>query len=150
MKRTRRTGISLYEVVVSLGIFVIAMNMAAQLFRSLITTGAESGRTLNQVARIDSAVAKLRGDVWSAGKIDILDSHTVRLSRGDNLTATWAVSDNSLTRTDASGHVESFSDTGKGWSFARDGAALTISDDSAHDATAMRLVSQVLLAGAMR
>ncbi len=146
----RRKGISLYEIVVSMGIFVIAMNLSAQMFRSLILTGADSGKLLNESAGVDAAIGKLRRDVWGASQINVSDSHTAQLGTS----ATWTILPDRVERTGSDGKTEQWAGIGKNWSFARDGAALTISDDtapgSAQGATAVRLVSQVLLAGEMR
>jgi len=147
----RRCGYSLMELMVSIGVLMIAMDISVQLGRSVIRAGANN-RTMNdQSSRIDAAVATLRGDVWGASRIDVVDSRTVRLSRGGALAATWTIAaDDSVQRTDASGQVRQWPGIGKNWTFARDGAALTISDGVSQGATAMRCVSQVLLAGGAR
>jgi len=149
MKR-RRTGTSLYEMLIALGILVIALDLSAQMFHSLIRTGADSYKSQNQTVRIEAALAKLRRDVWSAAEVSVSDSHSARLSAGGGLIAAWTIKADGLERTGADGKTERWPGVGNHWALAREGASLTISDESSKEAAAVRLPSQVLLAGAAR
>jgi hypothetical protein len=88
--------------------------------------------------------------VWSAGEISVSDSHTARLSAGGGLIAAWTITADGVERTGADGKTEQWPGIGNHWELARDGASLTISDESSKETAVVRLPSQVLLAGAAR
>jgi|GEM_PF-2508223 len=149
--RRFRRGYSLMELLIALGLIMIVMNSAGDLYRAVVNSGRDQGNLSNRASRIDTAVNVMRRDAWGCSRIAVTDGKSAQLSLPDGDVLTWRIdADGNLSRTNAAGAHQEWSDIGRDWTFARDGVALTISNGDYHGITAIRMTSQMLLAEGVR
>jgi len=149
MNRTlsnRRRAFSIWEMLVALALLVFVLDAAGHLFRSVILLSSDSQKISSQGSQVDSAIAQMRRDVWSANDIGVSDSRLVTLDK-----IAWRLdSDGTVERADANGRIEQWPQIGAKWKFSSDGPVLTISDEKSKDLLAVRLVSQTMLSRQVR
>jgi type II secretory pathway component PulJ len=149
MNRTisnRRRAFSLWEMLVALALLVFVLDAAGRLFRSVILLSSDTQKISSQGSQVDSAIAQMRRDVWSANDIGVSDSRLVTLDK-----IAWRLdSDGTVERADANGRIEQWPQIGAKWKFSSDGPVLTISDEKSKDLLAVRLVSQTMLSRQVR
>ena len=98
----RSRGMSLLEVIMTLGLFSVFLTLSGQVFRSSIMSmdgvaAAESG-----AAGIDHALAALRWDVWVSGRIEA-NPQSLTIQTGGNGKVKWSTGDGVLTREERHG-----------------------------------------------
>jgi len=149
MNRTisnRRRAFSLWEMLVALALLVFVLDAAGRLFRSVILLSSDTQKISSQGSQVDSAIAQMRRDVWSANDIGVSDSRLVTLDK-----IAWRLdSDGTVERADANGRIEQWPQIGAKWKFSSDGPVLTISDEKSKDLLAVRPVSQTMLSRQVR
>jgi len=141
-----RRGFTLYEMLVALGLSTLLFGLAGELFNANFKVIGKSEVLSRQTAQIDSAMFRLRRDVWSAGQIIVPNPTSVSLVHPDGGKVSWAVAaDGSVQRTDADGHTMTWP-IGIPWTFRADTSALSVNSPDAQGAKSVGLVSQLLLA----
>ncbi|HTW94134.1 MAG TPA: type II secretion system protein [Tepidisphaeraceae bacterium] len=140
----RRAGFTLIELLFAVVLLMFFLNFAGSLFRQTINTSRQSQQWSGQMQTADAAIAKLRGDVWGAGKITTT-ADSAQLMQPDGSEIDWRLNGSgSLTRFD--GHRRMAWNIGQNnWRFDADGATLTILAKNAWKPQQIPLVSQVLL-----
>jgi type II secretory pathway component PulJ len=142
----RRAAFTLYEVLVTLGLTTIFLGIAGELFNANFKVIGKTEVLSRQTAQIDSAVFRLRRDVWSAGQITLNNPNSVDLTDPSGSKVSWQVlSSGAVQRTDAAGHTTTWT-LAAPWAFSADDSSLSVSDAKSSGAKSVRLVSQVLLA----
>lgn len=145
----RRRGFMLLTMLVVLILLGVGALLASRLFLASLRTTAAAQETHTRAVRFDGMLRQLRQDVWSAGRIDSVDTQTFDLITSAG-TVQWRFgADAAITRTaleepahrwalgPAAIHVE-----------ARPaGIDLHVSEDRTGQAQIFALVSQLLLRG---
>ncbi len=88
-----RAGFTLYELLISLGLFTAIALLATKTFHSSFRTthGAETAQT--QIAQWEQATTMLRRDAWGASKIEVLSSDSATITLPNGVTVLWSISD---------------------------------------------------------
>jgi hypothetical protein len=87
--RRRAHGLTLTEVLLVIGVLMIAFAVESRLFRSAIVATQSAPESVQQHARLDQAIGVMRADVWNAKRIDVANPQTIALQLGDGATVTW-------------------------------------------------------------
>jgi len=141
-----RAAFTLFEMLVALGVSTVLFGVAGELFNANFKVIGKSEVLSRQTAQIDSALFRLRHDVWSASQITVPTPRSVSLVNPDGGKVSWVVTaDGSVQRTDADGHTMTWP-IGIPLMFSTDHFALSVSSPDAQGAKSVRLVSQFLLA----
>jgi prepilin-type N-terminal cleavage/methylation domain-containing protein len=141
----RRAGYSLIELLMSISILVVVMNMSTELFRTVLRTGQDNQSLASETSRVDMAIAQLRRDVWGSGHITVADPHAVTVQLAGSDAVHWAITPDSVQRTAPDGTVTQWPGIGSAWAFSTDPGALTVTDAKTPDAPPYRLVSEVVI-----
>jgi len=145
-----RRGFTVLEILVVLSLMVTVALVATRLFRSTLRLTHQADASADMVARVDDAMRVLRGDVWSAGRIQTDDERTVTLTGGDGAVITWHLLPGGTLTRDAEGA----SSGRRAWkaltlpmTFRAEGAGLVIdiADMPEYSGGTTHLVSQLLL-----
>jgi prepilin-type N-terminal cleavage/methylation domain-containing protein len=145
--RVRNSGFTLYEVMVGILILVIFFAVAGKLFNSVILLGAASENLSNASSRTDSALFRLRADVWDSKSIVVADARSITLTRSDGSQIVWTLTpDEGISRAGPTAKSEQWEGIGKGWAFSTDAVSLTVAENKE---VPVRLVSQVLISRRM-
>ena len=135
------------EVLATLGLLLIFFGVAGELFKSTMMLGYDSRESSNQNSRIDSAIFRLRRDVWNSSRITVTGKNALDLIWSDGTKISWNIDrENGVTRTNAQNRSEQWQGIGQNWSLAADGPCVTVSGGTAE----MRLPSQILLSPGAR
>lgn len=89
----RRRAFTMPELLLALGILGVFALAATQLFYATMRVSRNAAEQQDAAGSLDSAVATLRADVWSAGEIATPDASTANVG-----TVTWRIKDSALTR----------------------------------------------------
>ncbi|MDP9173480.1 MAG: hypothetical protein M3O30_06395 [Planctomycetota bacterium] len=150
-RSSRRPAFSLMEMLLALGLIVIAFGLGTELCSSMLNLWAQTAKLNDRTNRIDSAALRMRNDVWGSSDIRVGDPQTAVVTLGDNTISTWHIeADGKLQRTDALAQNQNWDVDAKGWHFQREGPSLVVIDDKAVSAVPMQAVSQVLLAAKVK
>lgn len=144
-----RHGFTLLELVIYLAILSTLSLLTTQVFRATVYNWRETAARHADQARFDSALRRLRADVWSASEMELKGPGRLVLHFPAGPEVTWTAEVGRLTR------VSSDDAAGITWgpliglSFSARGPALHVhSEGDAHDAV---LTSQMMaLAGGAR
>jgi prepilin-type N-terminal cleavage/methylation domain-containing protein len=151
--RRRRTGYTLLEVIIALGLLSAFAGAAGRLFVATINTTHESAQAQQTIAAMESMAICLRADAWDAGDFAVKDPQNVALSLSGNRRVSWSIHDGAVTRTESGTGSDS---TQRRWEnlpameFASaNGRALHLQSPGSKDVQPMEmtLVSQRLIAG---
>jgi len=150
MNRNRpnfRPAFTLTESLIALALLTVVLSVGGELFRSIVHLSAENARAMNQSARTDSVLSRLRQDVWGCDDIVIASPQTVRLRIPGEDWITWEIgADGSAVRRVGDSPAWRCESVAMGWILQREGDCLRIDDLSGPQAGQVRLVSQLLLA----
>jgi prepilin-type N-terminal cleavage/methylation domain-containing protein len=142
----RKAGFTLTEVLISLALLLVFFDLAGELFNRTLHTSWASQKAENQASSVDAAVARMRGDVWRANRIDVSDARSARLTFGDGSSALWeTAADGSVQRTAGDGR-ERWDVSPADWTLAGGRATLTVVAREKAGTREMPLASQVVLA----
>jgi prepilin-type N-terminal cleavage/methylation domain-containing protein len=97
----KHRGFTLTEVLASLALLIIFFDVAGHLFRSTILLGESCQSVSNDSARIDSAVFRLRADVWNAKQLDSPQNGTIQITSADGQQISWRFDADGITRKSA-------------------------------------------------
>ncbi|MEM1108586.1 MAG: hypothetical protein AAGH99_07850 [Planctomycetota bacterium] len=96
--KTARSGTTLIETVVWLGLTVIFLTLAGQLVKQGIAIQRQGVDMEWAVSRADQALREVRRDVWNASAIAISEDEKLLLNFGAGETAEWAYTADPSTR----------------------------------------------------
>jgi prepilin-type N-terminal cleavage/methylation domain-containing protein len=132
---TRRRAFTLTEMLSVLILLSALALVATRLFTTTSRLTVNSAKARDTMISTDTALAVLRGDVWSARKIETPDARTAKLTLGDDRVVLWTIADNRLAR--RQGDLERHWVTPPNASFTSDELSLSLNE--------VRMTSQVEL-----
>src|SRR5580658_1246392 len=92
MKRRRRHGLTLMELLMVIGLSGLFLNLVAELFHGTMQSTFDSQTVENQTLRADAAIVAMRQDAWQAGGIKVAsDGQSAELNLNSGSPATWRV-----------------------------------------------------------
>lgn len=147
--KLRSRGFTLYEVLIAIGVMMLAINLSVELFRVNFKLVHQTELLTATTSGIDSALYHLRQDTWGSGRIVVGDPKSVALTQDDGKQIVWGIDADGTLKRNAGGVVTQWP-VAKGWTFATNGAFLTISEgkslpERSAAAGSVELVSQLLL-----
>jgi Tfp pilus assembly protein PilV len=89
-RQRRRRGILLLEVLISLALLAIVAELATQMIIWSLRADARAARLRDQASSFDSAVARLRADVWAADKVGAAGPMAI-IRRADGRSVFWRI-----------------------------------------------------------
>jgi hypothetical protein len=124
----RRRGFLLLELSMYVGILAVACGLATQIFFSTARVLRNTDAHQWAQQRFDSAIRQLRGDVWSASRVECPDDHTLVLHYPNQSVVRWDFDhrNKSLSRTSPEEPRLSRWGDLPGLVFSSDGPALTV------------------------
>jgi type II secretory pathway pseudopilin PulG len=93
MRRHRRIGFTLNELLVALGLLAVFAIAATRLFQATMRVGRSAADAADAAASLDTASTALRADAWAAEEINVPNPTTAKLGP-----ATWTIRGERLTR----------------------------------------------------
>jgi prepilin-type N-terminal cleavage/methylation domain-containing protein len=134
---TRRHAFTIIEMLAVLILLSALALVATKLFTATIRLTASSANARDTMISTEAALSVLRGDVWSARRIETPDARTAKLTLDDDRIVSWTISNDRLTR--RLGDFERHWTTPPNASFACDEISLSLND--------IRMTSQLRLLG---
>ena len=152
------SAFALIELMIAIALFGMFTVVAIQLIASSLRITTQVSLAEQSHRAFDAAVGRLRADVWTASKIDVLGPSGVTLELGRGETVTWSVAaDGSFVRTESppgGGYPgrQAWPTASDRVSFRAEPATLVLDVRTRRgfDNGTYRLASQVLLAGGGR
>jgi Flp pilus assembly protein TadG len=149
--RRRRGAFTLAHVLIALPLLAVFAFVSTQLLRTSWRATADVRVAAESAARLDSALHRLRADVWSAKELS-MEGTSAQLLQPDGSFVTWNVGPaaGTLVRTVNTGASPMHWDgLPQGVGFAADGPALRVSvpNPEAGRTDEVTMASQLLLAG---
>jgi hypothetical protein len=147
-RKTRlRAGFTLMEMMLSLILLTAAFGLGVELMRSMMRVWNDTAQVSSRENRLDSALFRLRKDVWNSQGFNVNDPSSVELSTADGGKINWHIeSDGAIKRTGGSDAAQTWDSTAGGWHFEKDENSLIVIDDKSQNQIPLRLPSQIILA----
>jgi type II secretory pathway pseudopilin PulG len=136
------------EMLVVLGLFVIAAEIAVPILRWSIIDVHNAQTQADSAACLDRAIDALRKDVWQAREIHTATSDHLTLTSAPGHEITWRLdADGSLERSESSAANQQWTTLLPGISFAQNGSVLvvTIPGSPQHLGSTLSMVSPAML-----
>jgi hypothetical protein len=127
----------------TLSLLVIFFAAAGEMFRSTVLLDRDCQTLSDHASRVDSALFRLRRDVWNSRQIVVGDTRRLELTTFTDQIVWKTNADGSVTRSAPNQRSTRWDGIAATWALSSDGIGLTISDGGS---VPMRLTSQVLLA----
>lgn len=150
--RCRRHAFMLMHLMIAIALFSLFSVAAFKLISLSLRITADVGRLEDQRLRHNSALGRLREDVWSARNVQRVSASTLRIQTTEKGSIIWSTdSEGALVRTERSNGAyplhQSWRETGAGMSFEVDGSTVIVSTPPRGDAgdRNLLLVSQIML-----
>jgi prepilin-type N-terminal cleavage/methylation domain-containing protein len=119
--RRRRSGMTIVELLLAIGVLGVFALAATQLFYATFRISHATAQQQDAAGSFDSALSVLRGDAWTATEITAPDPKTAKLGK-----VTWTIHETTLTRDAGDGSHPRTWPMPKGLTFASDGVSLVL------------------------
>jgi type II secretory pathway pseudopilin PulG len=87
--RRSRQGFLLIEVLVCIGLYLLAGALFIRLMRGTLRATDASRETATAVSQVDHLLNAIRRDVWQASEITLADPHSLILKESDSHAVIW-------------------------------------------------------------
>jgi prepilin-type N-terminal cleavage/methylation domain-containing protein len=94
----RRRAFTIMEMLSAMILLSALALVATKLFTSTILLTTKFANARDTMVSTDAALAVLRGDAWSARKIETPDANTAKLTLDNDRVVLWTISGDHLTR----------------------------------------------------
>jgi type II secretory pathway component PulJ len=89
-RRSRRRGLILFEIMVTLALLATFALVSTQLLRRSLSVAHDANLATGLTSTFDSALNQMRRDVWGAARLHTPDGKTLKIDRADGRRITWS------------------------------------------------------------
>ncbi len=88
---TRRSGTTLMEVLVAVSVFAVVIALTSRLYLGSVSVQGAADRAAWSTIHVETALRRLRADVWNAAELRITGEGALKVVRGDGAAVTYGV-----------------------------------------------------------